>query len=372
MDGSSTRRVAFIGFAAWTIVGLVSFGRSSLQGTWEPRLGLVSQILRWFGCFYVWALFTPAVVALTRRFPFGSDRILSALGGHAAGALAFAEASALVSGLWMDVVFRAAGHRPEPWTWPVLGPAWLLQELLAYSGIVGAAHLLLFHERYRRQEAAAAEAAKQRGLLEASLKQAELDALRAQINPHFLFNTLQSVSILMQEDVNAASRMLRLLADLFRGGALRDHPLEVTLERELALVRRYLEIERIRFADRLQVRYDIPPETLEALVPSLLLQPLVENAVVHGVAEATEPVEVCIRSRRAAGELELRVSDTGPGLRASGRPRLGVGLANTKSRIERIHPGTGRLEWSEGPSGGFEVRVSIPFRRASAPAPEAA
>src|SRR5262249_52910419 len=141
MDGPSTRRVAIIGFAAWTLVGLVSFGRTSLQGTFEPRLGLGSQLLLWFGCFYAWALFTPAVAALPRRFPFGSGRILSALGAHAAGALAFAEASALVSGLWMDVVFRAAGRRPDPWSWPLLGPAWLMQELLAYSGIVAAAHL---------------------------------------------------------------------------------------------------------------------------------------------------------------------------------------------------------------------------------------
>src|SRR5262249_8706410 len=189
------------------------------------------------------------------------------------GAFAFAEASSLVSGLWMGLVFRAAGLPPEPWAWPVLNPAWIVQELLAYSGVVAAAHLLLFYDRYRRQEAAAADAARQRALLEASLKQAELDALRAQINPHFLFNTLQSVSLLMQEDVPAANRMLLLLADLLRDGAVRDHPLEVTLERELDLVRRYLEIERIRFGDRLQVRYDIPPDTRDALVPSLLLQP---------------------------------------------------------------------------------------------------
>jgi hypothetical protein len=372
MDGPSTRRVALIGFAAWTLVGLVSFGRSSLQGTWEPRLGLASQLLLWFGCFYAWALFTPAVVALTRRFPLARGHLAVALLAHAAGALAFAEAASLVSGLWMDVVFRAAGLPPDRWSWPVLVPSWLLQEVLAYSGIVAAAHLLLFHERYRRQEAAAAEAARQRALLEASLKQAELDALRAQINPHFLFNTLQSISVLMQEDVKAANRMLLLLAELLRGGALRDHPLEVTLERELDLVRRYLEIEVIRFSDRLHVRYEIAPDTLAALVPSLVLQPLVENAVVHGVAESAEPVELCIRSRLAAGELELHVSDTGAGLRASGGARLGVGLANTKSRIERLHPGRSRIEWGEGLSGGFEVRVSIPFRRVSAPAPEAA
>jgi hypothetical protein len=350
----------------------VSFGRSSLQGTWEPRLGLASQLFLWFGCFYAWALFTPAVVALTRRFPFESGRLLPALLAHAAGALAFAEASALVSGLWMGFVLREAGLPPDPWPWPVLGPARLIQELLSYSGIVAAAHLLLFHARYRRQEAVAADAARQRALLEASLKQAELDALRAQINPHFLFNTLQSVSLLMQEDVPAANRMLLLLADLLRDGALRDHPLEVTLERELDLVRRYLEIERIRFADRLQVRYDIQPDTLEALVPSLLLQPLVENAVVHGVAEAADPVELCVLIRRAAGELELRVSDTGPGPRARVGPGRGLGLANTKERLERLHPGEGRIEWGEGPSGGFEVRVSIPLRSASAPAPEAA
>src|SRR5262249_45849829 len=288
------------------------------------------------------------------------------------GAFAFAEASSLVSGLWMGLVFRAAGLPPEPWAWPVLNPAWIVQELLAYSGVVAAAHLLLFYDRYRRQEAAAADAARQRALLEASLKQAELDALRAQINPHFLFNTLQSVSLLMQEDVPAANRMLLLLADLLRDGTVRDHPLEVSLELELDLVRRYLEIERIRFADRLQVRYDIPPDTRDALVPSLLLQPLVENAVVHGVAEAADPVELCVRSRRIAGELELRVSDTGPGPRASEGPGLGLGLANTKARLERLHPGESRIEWGDGPSGGFEVRVSIPLRSASAPAPEAA
>lgn len=360
-------RTLLVAFAAWTLVGVVSFGRAALTGP-ARALAPWPDLAVWLACFYGWALLTPPVVGLTRRFPFEPGRLSKAAFAHLGGSLAFAELAALLSAGSTSLVLRLAGRPAEPLVWPVLSPRALLVELLAYSAIAAATSVLLLYERYRKQEADAAELARQRAELEASLKRAQLDLLRAQMSPHFLFNTLQSISVLMHEDVAAADAMLVRLSDLLRTGLLRDLPQEIPLDEELRLTEGYLDIERIRFADRLDVRLDIQPETRRALLPSLLLQPLAENAVRHGVAHAAGPVTLQIRSRAVGEELEITVLDTGPAAPAEGGPARepGVGLANSKERVERLYPGCGRMQWGNGRSGGFEVSLRIPFHEAGA------
>jgi signal transduction histidine kinase len=205
--------------------------------------------------------------------------------------------------------------------------------------------------------------------LEAHLTRARLDVLRMQIHPHFLFNTLNSIAALMHRDLGAAERMIARLSDLLRHSLAGNVAQEVTLKDELELSERYLDIERVRFAERLAVRSDISSEALDALVPSLILQPLVENAVRHGIAFRAAGGCLELLARREGSDLVLSVLDDGPGVdpERTAPERCGVGLASTRGRLAELYGEEGRLSIGRRPEGGTEVTVRIPFRRGTAP-----
>jgi len=209
---------------------------------------------------------------------------------------------------------------------------------------------------YREQELAAAQ-------LETQLVQAQLQALQMQLQPHFLFNTLHAISTLMHRDVDAAEKMLARLSDLLRLTLENGSTQTVMLKDELEFLKKYLEIEEIRFADRLTIRTAIAPDALDALVPNLILQPIVENAIRHGIAPRAQPGRVEITARRVDGKLRLEVQDDGPGLRP-GNGREGLGLKNTRERLARLYQGAHRLELESPPEGGVRVTLEIPFRSA--------
>jgi LytS/YehU family sensor histidine kinase len=218
-------------------------------------------------------------------------------------------------------------------------------------------HTFDFYTRYREEELRGSR-------MEAQLAQAQLQALRMQLHPHFLFNTLNAVSALMHRDLDAAERMLARLSDFLRltletGGA---H--EVPLRQELDFLRRYLEIEQTRFADRLDVRVDVEPVTLDARVPNLILQPLVENAIRHGVARSSAAGRIEIAAHRRNGSLLLEVRDDGPGLpEGADRPeREGVGLTNTRARLRQLYGATSHLTLANRREGGLHVTLTLPFR----------
>ena len=186
------------------------------------------------------------------------------------------------------------------------------------------------------------------------------------LNPHFLFNTLNAVSALMHPDVRAANRMMTRLSDLLRLSLETSAAQEVPLKLELDFLDRYLEIQRARFPDRLHVNLDVQPEALDALVPNFILQPLVENAIRHGIARRSAPGSVEIAARRVNGLVEIAVRDNGAGFPA-GRyvlPREGVGLANTRARLRHLYGAAHRFELRNVPAGGAEVLIVIPFRPA--------
>ena len=200
--------------------------------------------------------------------------------------------------------------------------------------------------------------------LETQLAEAQLQALQRQLHPHFLFNTLNAISALMHRDVEAADQMLSKLSDLLRIALDQRGAQEVALKDELEFLQKYLEIEQARFGDRLSVDFTIEPQTLDAQVPNLILQPLVENSVRHAVAVRIEPGHIAVRARRNDDRLELSVRDNGPGL-PKGRtaaPASGVGLANTRSRLERLYGASQHLTFAEPPGGGLLVTVSMPFK----------
>jgi LytS/YehU family sensor histidine kinase len=219
--------------------------------------------------------------------------------------------------------------------------------------MLGIAHAWNSYAVYWRRELRASQ-------LETALTRAQLHSLKAQLHPHFLFNTLNSISALIPRDAEAADRMLARLGDLLRM-ALEDSGAQVaTLERELRFVHTYLEIEQVRFGPRLAVRTEVEEGLERVTVPCLLLQPLVENALRHGVAKKAGPGSLAVRVQRAGAALRLEVEDDGPGLPAVFKE--GVGLANTKARLRRLYGADHAFRLERGQAGGVLVTIELPYR----------
>ena len=202
--------------------------------------------------------------------------------------------------------------------------------------------------------------------LEKSLVQARLQTLQMQLNPHFLFNSLHSISSLMHKDVEAADDMIVRLSDLLRAALDSSDTQEVTLREELKFLQRYLEIEKIRFGNRLTVTTEVAADTLDAQVPNLILQPLVENAIRHGIEPHAKAGRIELRAKLADGKLTLDVIDNGSGLKNSGATKEGVGLTNTRARLRTLYGDAHRFELSNAPTGGLQARIIIPFRKSTA------
>ena len=191
--------------------------------------------------------------------------------------------------------------------------------------------------------------------------EAKLHALQMQLNPHFLFNSLGAIAELMHRDVKAADRMLTRLSELLRASLDSSTTQTVTLEHELGFIRRYLEIEQTRFGARLQVNFSLSEETMGCLVPNLILQPLIENAIKHGIEPQSQPGTVEIGSRRIGEDLELTVADNGRGF-PSGIPptREGIGMANSRARLRELYGAESLLVLTSRSGGGVMARVVIP------------
>jgi hypothetical protein len=213
-----------------------------------------------------------------------------------------------------------------------------------------------YYKGFRERETQAAR-------LREQLTDARLHALRMQLNPHFLFNTLNAISAMISENPGAADRMVVKLSELLRLSLDQEKPQESPLSEELAFLDRYLEIEKVRFGDRLQVEIRIQDETKDAAVPSLILQPIVENAIRHGIEPSETAGRLWIEAACENGSLCLRVRDSGPGLAAGvDNLREGIGLSNTRSRLRHLYGENGTLELSTPAGGGLEARIRIPFR----------
>jgi two-component system, LytTR family, sensor kinase len=199
--------------------------------------------------------------------------------------------------------------------------------------------------------------------LETSLAKAQVQALRMQLNPHFLFNTLHSISALVREENKAlAIKMIAGLGDLLRQ-SLQVNSQEVTLRQELDFLEKYLEIEQLRFQDRLNVKMMIDPDTVQATVPCLILQPLVENALRHGISKSAKASLIEIRAIKENGNLILQVHDDGPGFPAEIKPSNGnrIGIANTQARLESLYRSAFRFQLENAEDGGALATISIPF-----------
>jgi len=232
-------------------------------------------------------------------------------------------------------------------------------EIFSYFSVVAIAHAVDYYALFHEREVAASR-------LEAELLTAQLQSLEMQLRPHFLFNTLHTVASLVRTRRNAdAVRMIAGLSDLLRASLRPDAAAEVPLQEELAFVQRYLEIERIRFQDRLRTRITAGPEVLDALVPSLILQPLVENAIRHGIELRAAPGEIVLRADRQNGTLCLRVQDSSSGssIVSPGRWGPGIGLSITRARLRQLDGDRQPFERAAIAEGGAIARIELPFHR---------
>jgi len=225
--------------------------------------------------------------------------------------------------------------------------------IVIYGGVVFAWHALTYYRDLQQRRLESAE-------MSALLQQAQLQALRSQLNPHFLFNTLHSIAELVHENPRLAEQMLLRLSDLLRKALHSSGAQEIALSEELDFVKAYLEIEELRLGERLSVTWDIAPDALTARVPSLLLQPLIENAIQHGIAPSTRPGTLAIRARRQGDFFEVQVHDNGSGLTGNGSDRRkGIGLSNTCDRLQRLYGERQRFELIN--DQGLRVNVRLPF-----------
>lgn len=301
------------------------------------------------------ACLTPGILWLAGRFQLPSRRWLRVVAAHAAGAATFSS----IAKLCWDVVYQpswsffAQGISAHSVAASVV--AGFESGVLLYCIVVSAAWAYSYYRTLQLERLAASE-------LQRQFASAQLQALRMQLQPHFLFNTLHTISGLIDEDKSAAERMIARLSDFLRMSLEAARAPVITLRDELRFVRLYLDIEHVRFEDRLSVDFEIDLATENALVPAWILQPLVENAIRHGVAHREFDARITVRALRAAGELVLSVEDNGPGnVSPPPSPGSGLGLVNTRARLETLYGPNQQLHLLRRDDGGAEARVVLPY-----------
>lgn len=343
----------------WTVYGLLTAVQT------HYRYAVIDRPFSWWHSIlaevsfaWIWALATPFVLWMAERFPIGKSRWWFNCSAHLACAVVL---GILTKALW-DASIHPLVHPDMAQTW---APGNALQMSLLsldygvlHYGIVLLAQLSSTY--FLRAEKDRLRASR----LEAELARAQLQALKMQLHPHFLFNTLNTISEMIHEDPDTAERMVIRLSDFLR--LTLDHlgvP-EVPLMTEIDFLKRYLEIEKMRFEDRLEVEFDVEPAALHGRVPNLILQPIVENALKHGLSKIAGTGRLRIRAKSAGGKLFLRVLDNGPGIASGGRPKLkeGIGITNTRRRLHQAYGRDHIFSISNADGGGCQVTIELPMR----------
>ncbi len=302
---------------------------------------------------YVFALLSLPAIGFARKFPLGSAplRLLAAV--HLVASLVFSLVWMLLRAgvaVWLESLSFSDMLQHAL-------VATLFFNLLVYWVVVTVTHAVGFYRSLRERERRTLE-------LEKHVTEARLLALQMQLNPHFLFNALHGISALMYRDVDAADRMLVRLSELLRHALDRTDAQRVPLRDELAFLDRYLELEQIRFGDRLTVQHAIEEAARDALVPNLLLQPLVENALKHGIEPQVKPGVITLRANLVNGRrVHLEVEDNGRGLAPGTLAEGGIGTANSRSRLAQLYGPNARIEFLPGADGGLRVVIEFPYEQ---------
>lgn len=342
--------------ALWSLVGLAIASEIYLSSnflgrsvTWGEAIS--DSLEDW----YVYGVLSIPVVWLARRYPPERGSRWVTAGIHLAAALVFSLAYILVRTLvgeldgWMTREPASFGEIFHPLlvrTFPF--------NLLVYGVILSVSHALDYYRKYHERTVQTLE-------LEKHLTEARLQALLHQLKPHFLFNTLNGIASLMHTDVDAADRMLVRLSELLRITMSHTGAPQTTLREEVAFLERYLDIEKIRFRNRLDVTITVDDDAIDAQVPSLILQPMVENAMRHGVEPHARMGRIEMKGSQLDGNLVLTVSDNGTGIPPDGLKREGIGISNTRARLAELYGTRQKFELVNLPEGGLCVRITIPF-----------
>jgi two-component system LytT family sensor kinase len=340
----------------WTLIGLFGHVRGVVDGlTGRGSPPTLTDLALTLESVWLWALFTPVIVACVRRWPLGRARWRAPLALHTLAALAIAFADVAIDELFARAFVPAERLGVER--------RFLVELFLngySYIAVCALGHALRFARLYHAERVAAAR-------LETELVATRLRALEKQLRPHFFYNTLHTVGALVRTgDDGGALRLLADLGDLLRY-VLRQHDAhEVPLRQEVTFSERYLAIEQARFGERMAVHVAIDASLDDALVPHFALQPLVENAVRHGIEKSVRPGSVRVEARREGDALEVRVLDTGAGPRPSGPRPDGIGLATTRARLAQLYGARQSLVVESRPEGGTAVVLRVPFRVARA------
>ena len=349
--------------AVWALLGVIYAGPIYLETHFEKMGHSPLRIFSWgILSWLAWAPLTPVMVWLARRFSLIGSQWKSSLLAHVPGFVVLSILhSAAATFITLSIrPFDDMGRSPELF-WPRFlsrVPGSFGSDLLIYGGVIGICYALDYYQKYREREFVATR-------LEAQLAQAQLDALRMQLHPHFLFNTLNNIVGLVRDNKNqAAVNMLVGLSDLLRHTLDHSDRQEVELREELNFIKLYLSIQEMRFSDRLQIEFNIDPETTKAMVPNLILQPLTENALRHGIARSADSGMVGISSAAENGHLRLTVYDNGAGLPHDWQLKgsAGIGLANTAARLQQLYDDNHQFDIRNRDGGGVEVVIVMPLR----------
>jgi signal transduction histidine kinase len=357
-------------FLLWTVLGLFYFSQGLTQR-------LVSHdptpwwryLVAWLLGVYIWALLTPAILWLGRRFPLERRNWWRPAARHVLLSAGFS-----VSELSVESVLYGSLHLFPSATQDFRAA---LAQLLVrgfhggvfdYWIVLGVQWGALYYRRYQERSQEMLKFELRASELQSQLVSAQLSALKMQLQPHFLFNTLNAITVLVrQQQSRQAEQMLGHLSDLLRGVLEDVDAQEVSLRRELEYLQLYLAIERVRFADRLRIETSVDPATLDASVPQLILQPIVENAIRHGIGRSSAAGRIGIKTAKLGGLVEVRVEDDGPGLAAAApSEHQGIGLTNTRARLRQLYGAQATLEIESCSGRGAVVTVRFPFRDSDA------
>jgi two-component system, LytTR family, sensor kinase len=353
-------------FAGWTLFAFFYASQALFINSYRENRLIWWRVLTWDLVFcYLWFLLTPVVLRLSRRFSFERGQIIKSLLFHLVACLVLSLFHLLIFSLFDSILPRFGNPDLVPrafffekYKFFVIGYLHLC--LISYCGVLTINYLVRYYRAFQERALRASQ-------LEASLAVAKLEALKSQLHPHFLFNTLNAIVVLVRKNRNKeAEDMLTGLSELLRHSLENIGVQEVSLRDEIEFLQMYLEIEQVRFKDRLKVRLEIEPETLAASVPNLILQPLVENAIRHGIGKQPNAGLVAITTERQNGTLTMQVRDDGPGLPedwlANGEGGLGIGIANTRARLRQLYGDAQTFDIRNAEGGGAVAVLKIPFR----------